>query len=45
LKKLFGEVPADVEEKIKAMGAERIERLGEALLDVKTIEELKPLLH
>jgi len=45
LKKLFGEVPADVEEKIKAMRAERIEQLGEALLDVKTIEELKPLLH
>ena len=45
LKKLFGEVPADVEEKVKAMRVERIEQLGEALLDVKTIEELKPLLH
>ena len=45
LKKLLGEVPADVEEKIKAMGAEKLEQLGEALLDIKTIDELKPLIH
>ncbi|MEW6696105.1 MAG: Rpn family recombination-promoting nuclease/putative transposase [Bacillota bacterium] len=45
LKKRFGEVPEDLEKLIKSLNSERLEAVGEALLDIKNIEELRRMIH
>ncbi|MGB9903984.1 MAG: DUF4351 domain-containing protein [Desulfotomaculales bacterium] len=44
IKKRFGEVPAEVEAKIRTLSSEEIEKIGEALFDLAGIDELKKLL-
>ena len=41
----FGQVPADLEQEIRSLPKERIGSLGEALLDVASIEELRALMR
>jgi len=45
LKKRFGEVPEDVEKLIRSLSSERLEEVGEALLDINNIEELSTAPH
>ncbi|MEW6276310.1 MAG: DUF4351 domain-containing protein, partial [Bacillota bacterium] len=44
IKKRFGELPAEVETKIRALNSEEIEKIGEALFDLAGIDDLKKLL-
>ena len=39
----FGQIPADLEQEIQALPKEKIEAVGDALLDVASIEELRTL--
>ena len=44
-RKRFGQVPPEIEQGIRALPPQRIAAFGEALLDVKSLEELRALLH
>jgi len=44
IKKRFGELPAEVEAKIRVLNSEEIEKIGEALFDLASIDDLKKLL-
>ena len=44
-RKRFGQVPMDMEKELRALPKEKIEALGEALLDVGSLEELRALIH
>ena len=44
-RKRFGQVPMDLEKELRALPKEKIEALGEALLDVSSLEELRALIY
>lgn len=44
IKKRFGELPDEVEAKIRTLNSEEIEKIGEALFELASIDELKNLL-
>ncbi|MEW6696491.1 MAG: DUF4351 domain-containing protein [Bacillota bacterium] len=45
LKKRFGYVPEDIEKLIKSLNTEKLEEVGEALLDVNNLHELRKILN
>ena len=44
-RKRFGQVPMELEKEIRALPKEKIEALGEALLDIGSLEELRALIY
>ena len=45
VRKRFGQVPAELEQALRSLSREQIEALGEALLDVKSLDELRQMMH
>ena len=44
LKKKFPHLPAEMEEQVRAMPAEKLQQLAEAIFDIKTLEDVKVFL-
>ncbi|MCL6613454.1 MAG: DUF4351 domain-containing protein [Firmicutes bacterium] len=45
VRKRFGQVPAELEQALRSLSREKIEALGEALLDAKNLDELRAMMH
>ncbi len=44
LKKKFTNVPAEIENQVKALPAQRLQELAEAIFDLKSIDDVKAFL-